>query len=701
MVTEAPTSPRGTHTLEQKLELVERILRGRLTLQEACVKYGVSAPELKEWVRLYRREARRVLDDRVRQALSTQGVDVEDLEPAEFSGSVETLAVAEVIQALALGRKDAEVLIEHDGEKSRIWCADGEIVDAECGRLLGAPAVYRLLTVQRGRVHADCAPVRRPRTITVSTQALLMEAARRSDECRELRGRLGNMDAVFITSSAAMAPDALASPTEFAMLRLLDGQRSLDEVVRDSSLPDLETLAHLLELRTRGMMVPGPTPPADRAKKLSSRPSRRPSQQLPELGGRNVAVRRTGPVEASELSFVPLAASLGVRPESRWSRRRVWGLAAVGATSLGLAVALRYSEHIRAAAERAARIAGRSGTTAAAGSRAPSAAARATAAVASGGPAAVTLAAPDPVASPAPVASGKAPLPPSAADEAPARAGAVPVSGGLPESVAAAGAPVAGSCPEGTAMLSRPAERDTGAQTYCLDRFEVTAAAYAQCVDKSGCRAVRRETVFPGVAQGAAARRRTRAAFLAQCNADAPGRGQHPMNCLSYTEAEAYCSWRGGRLPSDAEWEFAVEGVRARPFPWGSDEPRPGLVNACGSECKTWHGSLGLHGAFDGQMYDGGDGYAGTAPVGSFPGGSTPEGIHDLVGNVAEWTTGSAAVFDDAGFDGEAGALVSHVVRGGAFTSSHAALNPPALRLYLGARERDRAVGFRCAYSLK
>src|SRR5262245_9895340 len=96
MVTEAPTSRRDARADDrklgsnQKLELVERILRGQLTLQEACAKHGVSAPELKEWVRLYRREARRVLDDRVRVALSTQGMDVDDLESAEFSGNVET-----------------------------------------------------------------------------------------------------------------------------------------------------------------------------------------------------------------------------------------------------------------------------------------------------------------------------------------------------------------------------------------------------------------------------------------------------------------------------------------------------------------------------------------------------------------------------------------------------------------------------------
>ena len=165
---------------------------------------------------------------------------------------------------------------------------------------------------------------------------------------------------------------------------------------------------------------------------------------------------------------------------------------------------------------------------------------------------------------------------------------------------------------------------------------------------------------------------------------------------IDYQQAESYCRWHGGRLPSDAEWEFAARGVNGRPYPWGSATPGPGLLNACGSECKTWYGSTGLQSVFEGVMYEGSDGYAGTAPVGSFPAGGTPEGIQDLIGNVAEWTSGRVEVYD-----GEPGGdeVASHIVRGGAFTSSQAALAPPVLRVYLSADERDRGVGFRCAYS--
>jgi formylglycine-generating enzyme required for sulfatase activity/transposase-like protein len=663
MVTEAPISRRqDSLPNERKLELVERILRGQLSLQEACTKHGLSAAELKEWMRLYRREARRVLDERVRAALSTEGMALEDIESAEFSGNVETLAVAEVIQTLALGRKDAEISIEHGGQQSRIWCSEGDVVDAECGRLIGAPAVYRLLTVERGRVLADCsarfAELRRPRTITVSTQALLMEAARRADESRQLRARLGDMNVVYVTSGAAMAPDARASATEFAVLRLLDGHRSLERVVQDSSLPDLETLTHLVDLRERGLMDPRvtPVPPVAPAPRSARRPT-------------------TTPEEPCELSFVPLAASLGTRYEPRASRRWVWGFVAIGASTLSLALFLRYSEQVRARLLRAARTQSAAAVPVAAAMAAPAPAAAA-AAPAAAAPAAAAPAA----AAPAAVAPGELAVPPPvAALTAPTTVPAGPVS-----------------CPEGAALLSRPVTRDTPARTYCLDRHEVTAAAYAQCVSGGHCAAARRESALPEVALSPGARRRALSAFAAQCNSGAGSRGQHPMNCVTYEEAEAYCQWRGGALPSEDEWDFAAAGVRGRPYPWGNEAPGPGLVNACGSECKSWYGLQSLQGVFEGVMYEGGDGYAGTAPVGSFPGGASPEGIVDLIGNVAEWTAGRVEVYD-----GEPGtdAIASHVVRGGAFTSSQAALAPPVLRLYLSGSERDRSVGFRCSYA--
>src|SRR5690349_7734451 len=172
---------------QQKSALVEQIIRGELTPEQAQQRYGLTRAELKDWVRIYRREARRAFDDRVKSVLSTQGIDMGDLSAAEFSGNIEDMSVAELLQTVQLGGKDAEIRIEQERELSHIWCVGGQVVDATTGALRGAAAVYRLLSFERGRVHADFSPVQRSRAITVSTQTLLMEGARRFDECRQLR----------------------------------------------------------------------------------------------------------------------------------------------------------------------------------------------------------------------------------------------------------------------------------------------------------------------------------------------------------------------------------------------------------------------------------------------------------------------------------------------------------------------------------
>ncbi|HWO11415.1 MAG TPA: hypothetical protein VNN80_18100, partial [Polyangiaceae bacterium] len=96
---------------EQKSALVERILRGELTPEQAQERHGLSRAELKDWVRIYRREARRAFDERVKAVLSNQGIDVADLTAAEFSGNVEDMSVAELLQTVQLGGKDAEIQI--------------------------------------------------------------------------------------------------------------------------------------------------------------------------------------------------------------------------------------------------------------------------------------------------------------------------------------------------------------------------------------------------------------------------------------------------------------------------------------------------------------------------------------------------------------------------------------------------------------
>lgn len=230
-------------------------------------------------------------------------------------------------------------------------------------------------------------------------------------------------------------------------------------------------------------------------------------------------------------------------------------------------------------------------------------------------------------------------------------------------------------CPEGMARLSggeyarrlwrdsvEPTTVEVGA--FCMDRTEVTVSAYGACVDAGVCTTphdsewIGFEPIEP---------KPTRL-----CNGLRPDRGNHPVNCVDFKQAKDYCAWRGLRLPDLDEWHWAARsGPEGRRYPWGSIRL---LRQACSS-----------------RYVDRERTGAGTCEVGAHPLGDSAQGIHDLAGNVSEWTTTENP-------RSRWGHVTLAFVGGGYNMRNEGML---VLHQYLSERARQPYVGVRCVKPLR
>lgn len=171
-----------------------------------------------------------------------------------------------------------------------------------------------------------------------------------------------------------------------------------------------------------------------------------------------------------------------------------------------------------------------------------------------------------------------------------------------------------------------------------------------------------------------------------------PQYADYPVVFVTWYQAKAYCEWRGARLPTEAEWEYAAgydpENETMREFPWGEWVPEV-TANFCDFNCSLDVRDPSLN-----------DTYADTAPVGIYKVGQSAQGVYDMAGNVTEWVQDwyspnyyaqSPPISPTGPVTGE-----SKVIRGGSWLSEREKISVSHRSFYLPDVSRAH-VGFRCA----
>ena len=151
-----------------------------------------------------------------------------------------------------------------------------------------------------------------------------------------------------------------------------------------------------------------------------------------------------------------------------------------------------------------------------------------------------------------------------------------------------------------------------------------------------------------------------------------PPADDHPIIDVNWFEADAYCRWKGKRLPTETEWEKAARGTDGRIWPWGN-QWEAGAANVQGDP-RRW-----------------------TAPVGSYSKDQSPYGLYDVAGNAMEWTSSWYLAYPKSQLERAAFGERYKVLKGGSWMSPIYPFSRAANRYAIEPKWDHPHVGFRCA----
>jgi sulfatase modifying factor 1 len=260
-------------------------------------------------------------------------------------------------------------------------------------------------------------------------------------------------------------------------------------------------------------------------------------------------------------------------------------------------------------------------------------------------------------------------------------------------------------CKQYKEELDLMAARRVFVSAFRIDRDEVSVADYRACASTGACDS---DPLTAGDAR-----------YITETG---------PLVNVRWSEAKRFCRWRGGDLPTEAQWERAARGDGDGPWPWGAASRLADFNH--GKPLDRALRSLSHDAQLDAKLFalqgepDDSDGVDVLAPPGHYAWGDSPYGVRDMAGNVAEWTKDAYqrlrpdAIHDSGGYDGlsdvdpwrEGGLGDQKVVRGGswrqpAFLGRVYARDPfytlDQLIQFYNPNRRLPYVGFRCAFPVE